>query len=98
MLLWLGVCRQNVVAKLITVFPDNLLTGANPGFFKGVGRGGYIGTAESMEHVPKLLGFENLNLTETASIDILPMPHKVEITMKCLLPIPPHPPNYAPVL
>ena len=59
MLLWLGVCRRNVVADLVTVFPD-------PGFFKGVGLEGgwYIGIAESVEHVAKMLRFENWNHSE----------------------------------
>ena len=66
MLLWLGVCRRNVVADLVTVFPDYLLTGADPGFFKGVGLEGgwYIGIAEAVEHIAKMVRFENWNLTE----------------------------------
>ena len=36
----------------------------DPGFFKGVGRGWYLGVVESMGHVSNMLQFENWNVID----------------------------------
>ena len=59
----MGVHPRNEVAKLFqTVFAANFPIRADPQFFKG--GGWYLGVAESMERVTKMLPIESSNPAE----------------------------------
>ena len=63
---WWSRVRRDVISRAVI--------GVDRGFFKGGGwRDWYLGVAESMGHVPKMLQYENWNLTVNRFVRILAM-------------------------